>query len=322
MNFGRNPGAWSVRAGRLLRAALGSAALGSAAMASVVGCTSYSTLKPFVIDCSAEAAYDVQYIYTFDSTTATINFYGSGDHPDASVSAQVEPLTDGARCGSASALVLHSFHNDDWGSLFGIYSFGPRDESAYQGLSFWARAPGNTTKSFTVLFDDTNTENTTTPAVCNVDAAMPPSAVDSGSEVCKNYCTDGGMGMQGTYTDPATGTVVGGATNSAPPPDSCGNEFGTVLQVTGNWQFYTLPFGDFHQAAQPNRVPNAHFTDVGSAPGTYLLTSALMNLVFRMPSEADINLELSHLGFYRPKAASDGAVDAPRDANRDAIKGQ
>jgi hypothetical protein len=311
MSLERNPGAWSVRASGLLRA-LGCVALGGAAAASAVGCTAYSTAKNIPINCSAESAYDIQPIYTFD-TTAAVNFYGSGDHPDADVSYAVDPLTDGARCGSTSALVLHTDHNNNWGSLFGIYSFGPKDASAFQGLSFWARAPGNTTKAFTVLLDDTNTVNPNMPAVCNIDGGVTP--VDSGSAVCKNYCTDGGIGGgQGTYTDPTTGTVVSGATSSAPPPDACGNSYGAVLQITSGWQFYTMPFGEFHQAAQPNRVPNMHFTSEGSISGTGLLTSALMGFTIRMPAEADMNLDLSHLGFYRPKTKGDGAIDAPQDA--------
>jgi hypothetical protein len=314
MSRARTSRAWLVRAVKLL-GALHCAALGGTALVVVsgaVGCTAYSTVKNVPIDCAAESAYDIEYIYTFD-TTAAVNFYGSGDHPDADVGVAVDPLTDGARCGSTSALLLHSDHNNNWGSLFGIYSFGPKDASAYQGVSFWARAPGNTTKAFTVLFDDTNTSNPNMPAVCNVDGGTTPAPVDSGSNVCKNYCTDGGVGGQGTYTDPMTGTVVSGATSSAPPPDACGNEYGAVLQVTSGWQFYTMPFGEFHQAAQPNRVPNAHFSNAGSVPGTDLLTSALMGFTIRMPAEADINLYLSHLGFYRPKTKGDGAIDAPQD---------
>jgi hypothetical protein len=288
------------------------------ALCGALGCNAYPTLKNVPTDCNADSAYDFQYIYSFDTTTASIQFYGSGDHPDADVSTMpmVQPLTDGARCGSTNALLLHSNHNDDWGSLFGIYAFGPRDESAYQGLSFWARSPGNTSKGFTVLLDDTNTENLTTPAVCSLDAGTPPSPVDGGSVVCKNYCMpDGGTGGSAYAIDPTTNLPVGGATSTAPPPDACGNSYYVVTQVTAGWQFYTFPFTEFHQLAQPNMVGalNTVFTNKGSSPGTHLLTSALMGLTFRMPPEANMNLWLSHLGFYRKKTVGDAGVDTPQD---------
>src|SRR5665213_2210036 len=75
-----------------------------------VGCNAYPTLKNVPIDCTADSAYDIQYVYTFDTTASTM-FYGSGDHPsDADVSQMpaVQSLTDGARCGSTTALLLHT----------------------------------------------------------------------------------------------------------------------------------------------------------------------------------------------------------------------
>lgn len=287
-----------------------------AAICGALGCSAYPTLKPVPIDCTADAPYDIQYIYTFDTTAGT-NFFGSGDNPaDGSSTTMPEALTDGDRCGSTSALVLHTAHNNDWGSLFGIYNFGPRDESAYEGLAFWARAPGNTSKAFTVSFDDTNTQNLAQPAICSLDAGTPPPPpVDSGTVVCKNYCMpDGGTGGVSYGRDPMTGLPVGGATTSAPPADACGNSYYVVAQVTAGWQFYTFPFVNFRQLPQPNRVPNAHFTDPGNLePANGLLTSALMGLTFRMPPEADMNLWLSHLGFYRKKTVDDAGVDTPQD---------
>ncbi len=291
------------------------------ALGGAFGCNAYPTLRPVTVDCTADSAYDVQYIYTFD-TVSTTNFYGSGDHLDADVSSMpvIQPLTDGARCGSSNALLLHSEHNNDWGSLFGIYSFGPRDESAYQGLSFWARSPGNTSKTFTILLDDKNTENLAQPAICGLDGGTPPpTPVDSGTVVCKNYCMpDGGTGGV-SYAVDQNGQIVGGATMNAPPADACGNGYYFVAQITSDWQFYTFPFTAFNQLPQPNLVPNAHFPDTESTPGTHLLTSALMGLTFRMPPEANMDLWLSHLGFYRAKVGAggggDGAVDAPKDVS-------
>jgi hypothetical protein len=321
MSLRRTSRARLTRAGspcaRALAFALGGAALGGAALGGALGCNAYPTLKNVPIDCTADSAYEFQYIYTFDTTDPT-NFFGSGDHPsDADATTMPEPITDGARCGSTSALVLHTDHNNDWGSLFGIYSFGPKNAAAYEGLSFWARAPGNTSKGLTILLDDTNTENLAMPATCSLDAGAPPSPVDGGSIVCKNYCMpDGGTGGVSYTVDQNGQVVVGGATTNAPPADACGNQFSVVAQVTAGWQFYTFPFAKFLQLREPNKVPNSHFPDPKASPGTFLLTSALMGLTFRMPPEADMDLWLSHLGFYRKKTGGDGAVDAPQDARR------
>ena len=289
------------------------------ALGGALGCNAYPTLKNVPIDCTADSAYEFQYIYTFD-TTASTTFFGSGDHLDADVSAMpaVQTLTDGDRCGSTTALLLHTEHNNDWGSLFGLYSFGSKDESAYQGLSFWARSPGNTSKAFTILLDDSNTYSAV-PAICSLDAGTPAAPVDSGSAVCTNYCKpDGGSTGMAYGINVLTGQPIGGATTTAPPPDACGNQYYVVAQVTSGWQFYTFPFTEFRQLPEPNMVgPNGHFTNTGDlAPVTDLVTSALMGLTFRMPPEADMNLWLSHLGFYRKKTGGDGGVDAPQDVGR------
>jgi hypothetical protein len=216
-------------------------------MGGALGCTAYPTLKDMPLDCSADSGYELQTIDNYEMVGAA-NLWDSGDTTTANVSVAVESLTDGTRCGSTAALVIRSVHNNDWGSLFGFNNFGPRDESAYEGLSFWARAPGNTTKGFTMLLDDPNTASST--------------AVTSN---CKLYQTaDGGTGGPTmTVYDPSTGMAISGSTTAAPPPDACGNSYSVVAVLTTDWRFYTFPFATFLQTAMPNRVPNSSLSQTG-----------------------------------------------------------
>jgi hypothetical protein len=243
-------------------------------------------------------------------------FYTSGDMTTTSLlAATVGPFPDGPRCNSNVGMVLQSSQHNDWGSLFGFSNFGPRDASAYEGVSFWARARGNTTTSFTLLLDDPNTSNPVT-AMCGADAGTPAASADAGAvDLCKNYCMpDAGAGNPvTTFTDPMTGMAVGGSTNAAPPPDACGNGYSVVQVVTGDWRFYTVPFAKFQQGYMPKRVPNPVRKVTGTVPGTGLRTSALMNFVIRFPKEANAELWFDNLDFYRPKkAGSDGGSDARR----------
>ena len=279
-----------------------------------LGCTSYSTLKAPVIDCTSDSAYSFLTVDTYDMAGASTSWYSAADNTTTELpTVGVENMPDGPRCNSSAALVLRSTHHNDWGSLFGLAGFGPRDASAYDGVAFWARAPGNRTKGFTVLLDDLNTNNLLTPPTCGVDAGTTAGPVDSGmGEMCKNYCTfDGGTGSPQQTVDPMTGMVIGGATTAAPPPDACGNDYSAVQVVSSDWRFYTIPFEKFQQAYMPNRVPNASLKITGSVVGNGLRTAALTLLVIRFPKEADAELWIDNLSFYRTKTAgSDGGSDA------------
>ena len=290
---------------RLARAAAVALALGSA-----LGCTAYATYKPPVPpDCSVMNAYDIdtidaEFMMAWSSKDGT---------PDASMSTDAGTLADGPLCGDTNVLVVNANHNNDWGSLFGFYAFGRKDESTREGLSFWARAPGNTGKAFTVLLDDLNTYDPYVKCTADGGTVLPPG--DAGA-FCTTYCNlDAGSTGTPTIYDPSSGMILSSGTSVAPPPaNACGNEYSTEVVVTGNWQFYTIPFDQFQQTpSKPNRVPNAVFTETGTAPGTTLLTSAIMNMIFRFPKESAEDLWLSHLGFYSRKVAgapaADGGVD-------------
>ena len=274
------------------------------------GCQPYATLVDVPVDCSVEDGYEFQTPMELFEMVGAAGWWTQGDDlaTAGGVTATVDPIAEGARCGSHAALVLRSSHANDWGTLFGFNNFGPRDESAYEGMSFWARAPGNTTKGFTILLDDPNTATVTTGGHC------------------KDYSADGGVDggnsgqMTGTIVD-QNGNVISGTSTAQPLPDQCGNSYSKVLTVTTGWRFYTLPFTQFTQGPTPNRVPNEVLTETGTVAGTGLLTSALQNLVLRMPKEAVMELWIDNLSFYRKTGAPAAAV-ADAGALMDGIPGQ
>jgi hypothetical protein len=278
----------------------------------VLSCSTYATVKNLPIDCTADSGYDFMVIDNYE-VAGPAPWFSSADLTSDAPTAEVDAIP-GARCNSNAALVLRSSHHNDWGSLFGINNFGPRDASAYEGVSFWARAPGNTTKSFTILTDDLNSNNLMT-AVCGVDGGTASPGDGGAGESCTNYCiSDGGTGSPQQTVDPMTGMVIGGSTTAAPPADACGNSYQTVQVVAADWRFYTVPFRRFQQAYTPNRVPNPLLKITGSVPGTGLRTSALTTFTLRMPKEAEMELWIDNLAFYRKKATAAGTDGGP-DAN-------
>jgi hypothetical protein len=276
------------------------------ALGGAFGCSAYSTYKTVPLDCTVVNGYQFKTIDAFD-TPGSAPLWTSADCTTGSVMAVSEvALTDGPVCGNTAALEIQASDNDQWGSLTGYNNFGPRDASAYQGISFWARSPGDTTKGFTILLDDpnTNTDTGVTPPIGN--CTVYPT-VDAGA------C--GSTSGPATIVDPGTGAILSSGTLTAPPlPNACGNGYTTVELVTGNWSFYTIPFGAFQQIKDPNLVPNVDLPETGSAPGTSLITSALLDLTFRMQKAAIMNLQISNLAFYRAKgwvpSGADGGVDA------------
>ena len=284
------------------------------ALGGALGCTAYPTLKSVPVSCGAEAAYELQVVDAFD-TVGTAGFWTSADTAGAAivptpapvpyVVSKVEAISDAPRCGSTAALVIRSERNNDWGSLAGIDIKAPRDESVYEGLSFWARAPGNTTKGFTILFGDANTSCLNADPDGGVCLTQPSN--------CITYAAaDGGTG---TGVTDGTGMLLPGTVTTAPEPNQCGNVYSVVRVVTGEWAFYTIPFSEFQQGALPNRVPNAELTQTGPVPGTALLTHQLLSLTIRMPKEAVMELWIDNLSFYRKATGAgggDGGVDAPQ----------
>jgi hypothetical protein len=285
-----------------------------------VGCSAYPTFKDAPINCLADKQYE------FDPNTVSADVVCDGDStPDAFPTGHyqqlVEPIEGSGRCDSTTSLVIRSSHHNDWGINCNFNSFAdhnvnsdgswqyiPRDESAWEGLSFWARAPGNTSKGFTLALDDANTTVK--------DAKSTPGGH------CKYYnAVDGGIGGStiNAALDPATGQVVSGSAIASRLPDECGNNKGNsytdVVTVTSEWAFYTIPWGQFTQAAYPNRVPNPVLTETGNVPGTGLLTDQLYYLSLRPSKEVDFELWMDKVRFYSKKKAGAAATAGPVDGS-------
>jgi hypothetical protein len=261
------------------------------------GCSAYSTMKDLPLECDVENAYE------FDPMPVPLaNSYPAASDMTAGITTvAVAPIPEGGLCGATTALVITASHNNDWGALAGFYSFGVRDESAYQGLSFWARAPGPSNKSFTLALDDANTY-----------AADPDAGAGTN---CRDYGADGGVGgPTGGGIDPATNMPIPGVSIGVLPADACGNQYTNAMTVTTDWRLYTVPFTEFHQTSMPNRAPNQELTERGPLPKSGLLTNKLMNIVIRLPRDATTELWIAKLTFYRnkpPGTSGDGAVSAP-----------
>lgn len=273
-----------------------------------LGCTSYSTYKTAPPDCSVMNAYDLDIVDSEFGMT-----YGANDHTtDAAVMPKVVSIPEGPLCGDATALHVVGAYYNDWGSLFGFYGFGNKNESTRQGMSFWARAPGNGQKAITILLDDPNTFNPT--ANCPADAGagavtvIPPA---DGSAYCTTYCTpDAGSttALPPAY-DPASGAPLSSGASTAPlPANACSNSYQTEISLTRDWAFYTIPFSQFQQQATPDRVPNPVLSMVGSSPQTNMLTSSISKVTFRLPKGSPYDLWFDRLGFYGNKRSADGGA--------------
>lgn len=273
----------------------------------LLGCTTYSTYKTVPADCSVMNAYDLDVVDSQFMMT-----YGASDHTvEAGVMPAVDPIPGGPLCGDAKALHIVGASYNDWGSLFGFYGFGNKNESSREGMSFWARAPGNGQKGLTILLDDPNTFNPN--AVCPADAGagvvtvIPPP--DGGGVYCSTYCTPDAGSTTATppVFDPATGVTLSSGSSTAPlPENACSNSYQTEISLTADWAFYTIPFSQFQQQATPDRVPNAALTTVGSSPQTKILTSSISNVTFRLPKGSPYELWFDRIGFYGKKRSSDG----------------
>jgi hypothetical protein len=289
-----------------------------------------ATCQAMSANCAAENAYDFQTIDEFKAlswfsssdytppanapapgtstsvATATALSVSGGTAPyTGRTSVAVVELPEGPVCGHPNAGVFRANYNYDWGGMYGMFGFSSgnwKDGSQYQGISFWARAPGASTKAFTFNLDDSNTMRGPLP--------------DGTDGHCRSYSIDGGAAAgtnsnQPVSNDTSTGTPILGSTNSrAAYPDECGNGFTVVVTVSDEWAFYTLPFSAFHQSPSPNRVPNSALpADPNDlAAGTTVRRAELRQIGLRPPKGAVFDLWMAGLSFYREKVQNDPAA--------------
>jgi hypothetical protein len=212
------------------------------------------------------------------------------------------PIEDGGPCGTSTALLLESHGFQDYGSGFGTYNFGNLqqgtcdagalnctiDAGEYTGVRFWARSldprpqaatPYDTTPTVTLTINDKSSYGGAYGSACTI--YNPP---------------DGGLGGTGNLpvTNPGQSTLPtgSGAGTLVLPANACGNGFAYPLVTISRWQFFTIPFAAFKQAARPNRAPT------GFDPYSFL------QLLVIVPKEARLELWFANVGFYGAKPDS------------------
>jgi len=217
------------------------------------------------VDCSAEDGYDFDVLQPMEGTTA--QWFPFGDMTPGAMDAFEVREIPGGRCGSSAALVLTSHGHTDWGGGFGEYqtAAAPVDASAYEGVSFWARATGfGTSSGFLLTINDRDTSMM--GGVCIQRMAQDVAA--------------------GTYTYNEGGMLVpvGGA---LPGPDDCGNSFQRPVFARREWYLHRLPFASFLQTPNPNRIP------------TGIDRSGLYQFSINIPKDSNIELWIDDFGLYR-----------------------
>ncbi|HEX9620817.1 MAG TPA: hypothetical protein VF989_11830 [Polyangiaceae bacterium] len=196
---------------------------------------------------------------------------------------EVRPIEGGRCAASEEALVFTMSGRNDWGGALGNWAIvgAPRNAEAYEGFSFWARAPFD--KSLTVVLEDNTSATQSAPdgGPIAVDGGCIPTDLDAAVII----------GPDGAVTTPE-GRRDGGANLAAydsgvAGPNDCGNSFTRPLVLSARWEFYTLPFSSFAQVQQPNLSPEG------------INSSAIHGILFRIPKASKMELWLDDIGFYR-----------------------
>ena len=224
------------------------------------------------VDCTVADAYEFKPFALFEYGDPGWYLYTDktpGGVPDPAGKVQVIQLNP-PRCGSPRALELEAYGNNYWGAGFADWQHNAKSGEAsgdgYQGISFWARSPGNTDKTFLLRVDDDRTYKTDKPPPDGgtLPAAIPGDAGDIDRD------NDGLLGpgdiAAGTNCqlppaqkigDPACyygGVQAPDAVTRVPQPGECGNPFHTYVTTTEDWQLYLLPWSRLVQWPCPNRL--------------------------------------------------------------------
>jgi hypothetical protein len=297
---------------RHLLAPMATAAVALPLGLAVASCITSAERTPYSLDCDAGAPYTLSVYenYELSDPSNLAPWYGAGDFtPGATITTTpngstipATPIEGNGRCGSQYALLLEAHGHHDWGSTFGDYRIGtystpaPLDVSQYEGVTFWARDPGYTsrydgptTKSIALnLIDVHGTPNIATGYMVTYDGGP-----------CTNYILDAGTAMN-IPASTATGSTPTGSMPVSPivyPADACNNaQFTVPIVLSDEWQLYTIPFSAFKENALPNREPNG------------LDVSALMSFTITVPKEEQLELWIDDFGFYRTNARDAGTA--------------
>jgi hypothetical protein len=267
------------------------------------------TTKPRAVvtgDYCAEAdAYEFRNISDFGSGASGWFLYADntpGGVPDTTMGSnvQITQVDAPGRCGDTGMVELKAYGHNFYGTGYGDYAHNPSssraDGTGYDGISFWAKSPGNTDKTFQFTVDD----GRTIKLPDSVDGGLP--AVNPGDQDLDH---DGFIGPGDIFSGtecrvpPSTklaspacyagGAQPPGTTSRVPEPDECGNQFHTWVTVTDEWHLYRIPWDQLVQWPCPNRLEG----------GIDHADIAEMEILFIQGSVFD--LWLDNIAFYRSR---------------------
>jgi hypothetical protein len=239
-------------------------------------------------DCAAGAGYDLTSLVLIDASKITGNTpgYGFGDSTPRSMlngfgpgpgipSGVTQDVPDPTlTCGDTRVVDIKSTGHNDYGSSSFI-DLSSAPGTGTEGVFFWARSLGSTNS---VIVELSNYDTTSGKGGC-VD---PPTASMTA----------------GSITSTTTTTPGGSATNQQPnyepPPGTCDNFFQTTVQFTSLWTLYILPYEQFAQQQQPNRIAS------GFDP------KELDFFAFQIQKEADFEIWINKIGAYKTVSADAG----------------
>jgi hypothetical protein len=269
------------------------------------GCAMKPRAATSTIDCAQVDAYEFRNISDFTGGQAGWFLYAdatAGGVPDPTLTSNVAivSLDPPGRCGDTDMIELQASGHNFYGTGFGDYvhnAEGSRANGAgYEGISFWARSPGNTDKTFLLSVDDGRTIVLRPPAP---DAGLLPVATPADQDLDGDGFVGPGDIARGTRCRlPPTETAVRVACYSSatlppasatrvPAPDECGNPFHTYVTTTDDWQLFLLPWDQLVQWPCPNRL----------AGGIDATDIAGFTIAFIQGSTYD--LWLDNIAFYR-----------------------
>lgn len=267
------------------------------------------------VDCSAGDAYEFLNISDFTSGDSGWFLYADktpGGVPDPTVTPNVvvQQVPPPGRCGDLGMVQLRAYGHNEYGAGFGDYAHNHEISRAkgagYEGISFWARSPGNSDKTFMLNVDDGRTivlppEPPDPPLASGL---IPVTAQDqdlngdgfvgAGDVARETRCRlppAQDLGRPACYyggaLPPATATRV-------PEPDECGNQFHTYVTTTEDWQLVLLPWSQLKQWPCPNRL------DGGIDPDD------IAKLEIRLVQGTNYDIWLDNIAFYRRRADAGG----------------
>lgn len=280
-----------------------------------LGCGEDWPRTPSSVDCSAGDAYEFLNISDFTSGDSGWFLYADktpGGVPDPAVTPNVvvQQVAPPGRCGDVGMVELKAHGHNEYGAGFGDYAHNHEISRArgpdYEGISFWARSPGNTDKTFMLNVDDGRTIvlPPEPPAPPLASGLIPATAADqdldgdgfvgAGDIARETRCRlppAQDLGRPACYyggaLPPSTATRV-------PEPDECGNQFHTYVTTTEDWQLILLPWSQLQQWPCPNRL------DGGIDPND------IAKLEIRLVQGTNYDIWLDNIAFYRRRADAGG----------------